>query len=101
MIRKLLDRFEVGRLEVGIRHFCGKQFDREEQDILIDVADNTTRATYIDVGKSRKVEEKITPGEENITQCSGRGWCPSMSGRNAICIVQSHLSYRFVTCRTG
>ena len=64
VIQKLLDRFEVGRLGVGIRHFCGKQFDREEQDIRIDVADNTTRATYIDVGKSRNVEEKITPGEE-------------------------------------
>ena len=40
------------------------QFDRDDKDVLIDVADNTTRTTYIDIGKNRKVEDKITPGEE-------------------------------------
>ena len=64
IIQQLLDRFEVGRLEVGTLRFCGKQFDRDDKDVLIDVADNTTRTTYIDIGKNRKVEDKITPGEE-------------------------------------
>ena len=64
VIQQLLDRFEVGRLEVGTLRFCGKQFDRDDKDVLIDVADNTTRTTYIDIGKNRKVEDKITPGEE-------------------------------------
>ena len=64
VIQQLLDRFEVGRLEVGTLRFCGKQFDRDDKDVLIDVADNTTRTTYIDIGKNRKVEDKVTPGEE-------------------------------------
>ena len=64
VIQQLLDRFEVGRLEVGTLRFCGKQFDRDDKDVLIDVADNTTRTTYIDISKNRKAEDKITPGEE-------------------------------------
>ena len=64
VIQRLLDRFEVGRLEVGTLRFCGKQFGRHGQDVLISVADNTTRATYIDIAKNRKAEEKIPPDEE-------------------------------------
>ena len=64
VIQRLLDRFEVGRLEVGTLRFCGKQFGRHGQDVLINVADNTTRATYIDIAKNRKAEEKIPPDEE-------------------------------------
>ena len=44
--------------------FCGKQVERDNKDVLVDVADNTTRTTYIDTAKNRKAEEKITPGEE-------------------------------------
>ena len=63
-IQQLLDRFEVGRLEVGTLRFCCKQFDRDDKDVLIDVADNTTRTTYIDIGKNPKTEDRITTGEE-------------------------------------
>ena len=49
---------------MGTLRFCGKQLDREDKDVLIDVADNTTRTTHINIGKNRKAEEKITPGEE-------------------------------------
>ena len=63
-MQRLFDRFEVGRLEVGALRFCGRQFDRERQNVLIDIADNTTRTHYIGTGKSRKPANKITSGEE-------------------------------------
>ena len=40
---KLLNRFEVGKREIGRLRFCGKQFSLDGKDVLIDVTDNTTK----------------------------------------------------------
>ena len=40
-LNRLLTKFEVGRKEKGRIRFCGKQFDVEGHDVLLDVADNT------------------------------------------------------------
>ena len=61
---KLLSRFEVGKREIGRLRFCGKQFSLDGKDVLIDVTDNTTKTTYIDIAKSRKQSEQVTTGEE-------------------------------------
>ena len=61
---KLLNRFEVGKREIGRLRFCGKQFSLDGKDVLIDVTDNTTKTTYIDIAKSRKPSEPVTTGEE-------------------------------------
>ena len=57
VIQQLLDRFD----EVGTLRFCGKQFDRDDKDVLIDVADNTTRTTCIDIGKESKDRRQDHP----------------------------------------
>ena len=61
----------------GHSAFCGKQLDREDKDVLIDVADNTTRTTHINIGKNRKAEEKITPGEEKQLRSGSKYSDPS------------------------
>ena len=63
-VDKLLSRFEVGKREIGRLRFCGKQFNMEGKDVLIDVSDNTTQTTYIDIQKNRKASDPITSGEE-------------------------------------
>ena len=63
-IDKLLSRFEVGKCEIGRLRFCGKQFSMEGKDVLIDVSDNTTQTTYIDIQKNRKASDPITSGDE-------------------------------------
>ena len=54
IIDRLLKRFEVGRRESGRLRFCGKQFDKSGNDVLIEVIDNTSKITYIDI-KSRRI----------------------------------------------
>ena len=48
IIDRLLKKFEFGRRESGRLRFCGKQFDKSGNDVLIDVIDNTNKITYID-----------------------------------------------------
>ena len=64
----ILGRFEVGKREIGRLRFCGQQFSLEGKD-LIDVADNTTKTTYIEINKSRKGSEPVTSGEERPLRC--------------------------------
>ena len=64
IIDKLLKKFEVGRRESGRLGFCGKQFDRSGNDVLIDVIDNTNKITYIDIKQNRKHSDLIDRGEE-------------------------------------
>ena len=61
---KLLNRFEIGQCEVRRLHSCGKQFSFEGKDMLIDVTDNTTKARYIDINKSRMPLEPVTSCQE-------------------------------------
>ena len=49
IINKLLQIFEIGRRESGRLRFCGKQFDKLDNDVVIDVMDNTNKITYIDI----------------------------------------------------
>ena len=49
IVDRLLTRFEVGRKEEGRLRLCGKQFDASGHDILLDVADNTRKTTYVDL----------------------------------------------------
>ena len=49
IIDRLLKRFEVGHRESGRLRFCGKQFDKSGNDVLIDVIGNTNKITYIDI----------------------------------------------------
>ena len=64
IIDKLLKKFEVGRRESGRLRFCGKQFDKSGQDVLIDVIDNTSKITYIDIKPNRKHSDPVDRGEE-------------------------------------
>ncbi|CAE7470541.1 GIP [Symbiodinium pilosum] len=64
VLDKLLNRFEVGKREIGRLRFCGKQFSLDGKDVLIDDTDNTAKTTYIDIAKSRKQSEQVTTGEE-------------------------------------
>ena len=41
----LLKKFEVGRRESGRLRFCGKQFNKSGNDVLIDVIDNINKIT--------------------------------------------------------
>ena len=64
IIDRLLKKFEVGRRESGRLRFCGKQFDKSGNDVLIDVIDNTTKITYIDIKSNRKGTDQVDRGEE-------------------------------------
>ena len=63
-VDRLLTRFEVGRKEEGRLRFCGKQFDASGHDILLDVADNTRKTTYVEIAKHRNPADPVTKGEE-------------------------------------
>ena len=63
IIDDLLTKFEVGRREQGRLRFCGKHFDKSGHDVLIHVADNTTKIAYIDVKASRKQSDLTDRGE--------------------------------------
>ena len=56
--------FEVGRKEKGRIRFCGKQFDVAGHDILLDVADNTRKTTYVEIASHRNPADPVTKGEE-------------------------------------
>ena len=60
----LLTRFEVGRKEEGRLRFCGRQFDASGHNILLDVADNTRKTTYVEIAKHRNSADPVTKGEE-------------------------------------
>ena len=64
VVNRLLTKFEVGRKEKGRIRFCGKQFDVEGHDALLDVADNTRKTTYIEIAKHRNPADLVTKGEE-------------------------------------
>ena len=64
IIDRLLKKFEVGRRESGRLRFCGKQFDKSGNDVLIDVIDTTTKITYIDIKSNRKSTDQVDRGEE-------------------------------------
>ena len=64
IVDRLLTRFEVGRKEEGRLRFCGKQFDVSGHDILLDVADNTRKTTYVEIAKHRNPADPVTKGEE-------------------------------------
>ena len=53
IVDRLLTRFGVGRKEEGRPRFCGKQFDASGHDILLNVADNTRKTTYVEIAKHR------------------------------------------------
>ena len=61
---RLLTRFEVGRKEEGRLRFCGKQFDASGHDILLHVADNTRKTTYVEIAKHRSPADPVIKGEE-------------------------------------
>ena len=44
--------------------FCGKQFDKVDHDVVIDVTDNTNKIHYIEVKSNRKHSDPIDRGEE-------------------------------------
>ena len=64
IINKLLKKFEIGRRESGRLRFCGKQFDKVDNDVVIDVTDNTNKIHYIEVKSIRKHSDPIDRGEE-------------------------------------
>ena len=64
IVDRLLTRFEVGRKEEGRLRFCGKQFDVSGHDILLDVADNTRKTTYVEIAKHRNPADPVAKGEE-------------------------------------
>ena len=64
IIDRLLKKFEVGRRESGRLRFCGKQFDKSCNDVLLDVIDTTNKITYIDIKSNRKHTDKVDRGEE-------------------------------------
>ena len=64
LVDRLLTMFEVGRKEDGRLRFCGKQFDASGHDILLDVADNTRKTTYVEIAKHRNPADPVTTGEE-------------------------------------
>ena len=64
IINKLLQKIEIGRRESGRLRFCGKQFDKLDNDVVIDVTDNTNKITYIDIKSNRKPSDPIDRGEE-------------------------------------
>ena len=64
IVDRLLTRFEVGRKEEGRLRFCGKQFDASGHDILLDVADNTRKTTYVELANHRNPADPVTKGEE-------------------------------------
>ena len=64
IVDRLLTKFEVGRKEKGRIRFCGKQFDVSGHDILLDVADNTRKTTYVEIAKHRNPADPVTKGEE-------------------------------------
>ena len=64
IVDRLLTKFEVGRKEKGRIRFCGKQFDVSGHDILLDVADNTRKPTYVESAKHRNPADPVTKGEE-------------------------------------
>ena len=64
IINKLLKKFEIGRRESGRLRFCGKQFDKVDNDVVIDVTDNTNKIHYIEVKSNRKHSDPIDRGEE-------------------------------------
>ena len=61
---RLLTKFEVGRKEKGRIRFCGKQFDVSGRDILLDLADNTRKTTYVEIASHRNPADPATKGEE-------------------------------------
>ena len=64
VVDRLLTKFEVGRKEKGRIRFCGKQFDVSGRDILVDVADNTRKTTYVEIASHRNPADPVTKGEE-------------------------------------
>ena len=64
IVDRLLTRFDVGRKEEGRLRFCGKQFDFSGHNILLDVADNTRKTTYVEIAKHRNPADPVTKGEE-------------------------------------
>ena len=64
VVDRLLTTFEVGRKEKGRIRFCGKQVDVAGHDILLDVADNTRKTTYVEIAKHRNPADPVTKGEE-------------------------------------
>ena len=64
IVDRLLTTFEVGRKKEGRLRFCGKQFDASGHDILLDVADNTRKTTYVEIAKHRNPADPVTKGEE-------------------------------------
>ena len=59
-----LTKFEVSRKEKGRIRFCSKQFDVSGHDILLDVADNTRKTTYVEIASHRNPADPVTKGEE-------------------------------------
>ena len=64
VVDRLLTKFEVGRKEKGRIRFCGKQFDVAGHDILLDVADNTRKTTYVEIASHRNPADPVAKGEE-------------------------------------
>ena len=64
IVDRLLTRFEVGRKEEGRLRFCGKQFNASGHDILLDVAHNTRKTTYVEIAKHRNLADPVTKGGE-------------------------------------
>ena len=64
IVDRLLTKFEAGRKEKGRIRFCGKQFDVSGRDILLDVADNTRKTTYVEIASHRNPADPVTKGEE-------------------------------------
>ena len=64
VVDRLLTKFEVGRKVKGRIRFCGKQFDVAGHDILLDVADNTRKTTYVEIASHRNPADPVTKGEE-------------------------------------
>ena len=44
--------------------FCGKQFDASGHEILLDVEENTTKTTYIEIAEHRNPADPVSKGEE-------------------------------------
>ena len=59
IIDRLLKNFEVGCRESGRLRFCGKQFDKSGNDVLIDVIDNTNKITSTDIKSNRKHTDQV------------------------------------------
>ena len=99
IINKLLQIFEIGRRESGRLRFCGKQFDKLDNDVVIDVMDNTNKITYIDIKSNRKPSDPIDRGEERQRRSvvGSLSWISRQARPDILCRVSKLQSATIAT----